>query len=210
MSTGHMCNLPSMCERALTHAGCMHPTKGTMQAETRTMLFGMGELHRAFTQKKYCICTDGLCTNDLCTRGFFTNGLCTKYLCTNGPCIHDLCTHGLCTNSLRTCSLCTHGLCTNGLNTDGFYTHNLCTNGPCFVQPDSGRLEAYRVPGGPGIRLDGAVTTGNVMSRYYDSLLAKVIASAPTFGYVCARARLQAVVSHTGHACNCGCCERVL
>jgi len=49
-------------------------------------------------------------------------------------------------------------------------------------QPDSGRLEAYRVPGGPGIRLDGAVTTGNVMSRYYDSLLAKVIASAPTFG----------------------------
>jgi len=48
-------------------------------------------------------------------------------------------------------------------------------------QPDSGRLEAYRVPGGPGIRMDGAVTTGNVMSRYYDSLLAKVIASAPTF-----------------------------
>ncbi|GBF90515.1 pyruvate carboxylase [Raphidocelis subcapitata] len=48
-------------------------------------------------------------------------------------------------------------------------------------QPDSGRLEAYRVPGGPGIRLDGAVTTGNVVSRYYDSLLAKVVASAPTF-----------------------------
>ncbi|MEW5308009.1 MAG: hypothetical protein WDW36_010371, partial [Sanguina aurantia] len=48
-------------------------------------------------------------------------------------------------------------------------------------QPDAGRLEAYRVPGGPGIRMDGAVTTGNVISRYYDSLLAKVIASAPTF-----------------------------
>jgi len=48
-------------------------------------------------------------------------------------------------------------------------------------QPDAGRLEAYRVPGGPGIRLDGAVTTGNVVSRYYDSMLAKVIASAPTF-----------------------------
>lgn len=29
--------------------------------------------------------------------------------------------------------------------------------------------------------MDGAVTTGNVISRYYDSLLAKVIASAPTF-----------------------------
>lgn len=52
----------------------------------------------------------------------------------------------------------------------------------CFPpQPDSGRLEAYRVPGGPGIRLDGAVTAGNVISRYYDSLLAKVIASAPTY-----------------------------
>lgn len=48
-------------------------------------------------------------------------------------------------------------------------------------QPDAGRLEAYRVPGGPGIRLDGAVTTGNVVSRYYDSLLAKVISHAPTF-----------------------------
>lgn len=48
-------------------------------------------------------------------------------------------------------------------------------------QPDAGRLEAYRVPGGPGIRMDGAVTTGNVISRYYDSMLAKVIASAPTF-----------------------------
>jgi len=48
-------------------------------------------------------------------------------------------------------------------------------------QPDSGRLEAYRVPGGPGIRMDGAVTTGNVMSSFYDSLLAKVIATAPTF-----------------------------
>jgi pyruvate carboxylase len=48
-------------------------------------------------------------------------------------------------------------------------------------QPDAGRLEAYRVPGGPGIRLDGAVTTGNVVSRYYDSLLAKVVASAPTY-----------------------------
>ena len=30
------------------------------------------------------------------------------------------------------------------------------------------------MPGGPGIRMDGAVTTGNVVSRYYDSLLAKV------------------------------------
>eukprot|EP00798_Chlamydomonas_sp_ICE-L_P008825 gene8825-67_t len=47
--------------------------------------------------------------------------------------------------------------------------------------PDSGRLEAYRTPGGMGVRLDGAVTTGNVMSRHYDSLLAKVITSSTTF-----------------------------
>ena len=41
-------------------------------------------------------------------------------------------------------------------------------------QPDTGRLEDYRVPGGPGIRLDGSLTTGSVVSRHYDSLLAKV------------------------------------
>lgn len=65
--------------------------------------------------------------------------------------------------------------------------HRLCADIPSchmlflFLQPDSGRLEAYRPPGGPGIRLDSAVTAGNVVSRYYDSLLSKVISSAPTF-----------------------------
>eukprot|EP00210_Caulerpa_lentillifera_P003086 g2948.t1 len=48
-------------------------------------------------------------------------------------------------------------------------------------KPDSGRLEAFRVPGGPGVRLDGSVTTGNVVGRYYDSLLCKVITWAPSF-----------------------------
>ena len=48
-------------------------------------------------------------------------------------------------------------------------------------KPDNGRLEAYRLPGGPGIRLDGAVAAGNVISRYYDSLLTKVISHAPTY-----------------------------
>lgn len=43
-----------------------------------------------------------------------------------------------------------------------------------YVQPDSGRIQAYRSPGGPGIRLDGAMTAGNVVSRHYDSLLVKV------------------------------------
>jgi pyruvate carboxylase len=43
-------------------------------------------------------------------------------------------------------------------------------------QPDSGRIQAYRSPGGPGIRLDGAMTAGNFVSRHYDSLLVKVCA----------------------------------
>ena len=53
----------------------------------------------------------------------------------------------------------------------------MCTdNGLACVQPDSGRIQAYRSPGGPGIRLDGAMTAGNVVSRHYDSLLVKVSA----------------------------------
>ena len=41
-------------------------------------------------------------------------------------------------------------------------------------QPDAGRITAYRSPGGPGIRLDGAMAAGNTVSRHYDSLLVKV------------------------------------
>ncbi|PRW20525.1 pyruvate carboxylase isoform A [Chlorella sorokiniana] len=48
-------------------------------------------------------------------------------------------------------------------------------------QPDSGRITAYRSPGGHGIRLDGAMAAGNIVSRHYDSLLVKVICKAPTF-----------------------------
>ena len=48
------------------------------------------------------------------------------------------------------------------------------SDGGGYVQPDSGRIQAYRSPGGPGIRLDGAMTAGNVVSRHYDSLLVKV------------------------------------
>ena len=42
-------------------------------------------------------------------------------------------------------------------------------------QPDAGRISAYRSPGGPGIRLDGAMTAGSVVSPHYDSLLVKVL-----------------------------------
>jgi pyruvate carboxylase len=47
--------------------------------------------------------------------------------------------------------------------------------------PDYGRISAYRASTGPGIRLDeGTAYAGAVVTRHYDSLLAKMIASAPT------------------------------
>ncbi|MGB7288099.1 MAG: pyruvate carboxylase [Salaquimonas sp.] len=47
--------------------------------------------------------------------------------------------------------------------------------------PDYGRITAYRSATGMGIRLDGGTTyAGAVITRYYDSLLVKVTAWAPT------------------------------
>jgi pyruvate carboxylase len=47
--------------------------------------------------------------------------------------------------------------------------------------PDYGRISAYRSATGMGIRLDGGTAyAGGVITRYYDSLLVKVTAKAPT------------------------------
>jgi pyruvate carboxylase len=47
--------------------------------------------------------------------------------------------------------------------------------------PDYGRISAYRSATGMGIRLDGGTAyAGGVITRYYDSLLTKVTAWAPT------------------------------
>jgi pyruvate carboxylase len=47
--------------------------------------------------------------------------------------------------------------------------------------PDYGRITAYRGATGHGIRLDGGTAySGAVITRYYDSLLEKVTAWAPT------------------------------
>ncbi|WP_373356629.1 pyruvate carboxylase [Pseudoroseicyclus sp. CXY001] len=47
--------------------------------------------------------------------------------------------------------------------------------------PDYGRIGTYRSATGPGIRLDGGTAySGAVITRYYDSLLTKVTARAPT------------------------------
>lgn len=47
-------------------------------------------------------------------------------------------------------------------------------------RPCPGRILALHTPGGPGIRVDTAVYQGYEISRYYDSMIAKLIAYAPT------------------------------
>jgi acetyl-CoA carboxylase, biotin carboxylase subunit len=45
--------------------------------------------------------------------------------------------------------------------------------------PSTGRIEQLRVPGGPGVRWDGGVETGDEVTLFYDSLLGKLIVWAP-------------------------------
>jgi acetyl-CoA carboxylase biotin carboxylase subunit len=45
--------------------------------------------------------------------------------------------------------------------------------------PATGRIEYLRVPGGPGVRWDSGVETGDEITLHYDSLLAKLIVWAP-------------------------------
>ena len=55
--------------------------------------------------------------------------------------------------------------------------------------PDTGKITAYRSPGGFGVRLDGATAgAGSVISPYYDSLLVKVTTWDSTFEGVCRKA----------------------
>ena len=47
-------------------------------------------------------------------------------------------------------------------------------------RPCPGRISALHMPGGPGIRIDSAVYQGCEITPYYDSMIAKLIAFAPT------------------------------
>jgi acetyl/propionyl-CoA carboxylase alpha subunit/acetyl-CoA carboxylase carboxyltransferase component len=55
------------------------------------------------------------------------------------------------------------------------------------AHPASGRLEIYEPPSGPGVRVDGAGYGGYEISPSFDSLIAKVIAAAPTLLQAAAR-----------------------
>ena len=55
--------------------------------------------------------------------------------------------------------------------------------------PAPGPVNSLRVPGGPGIRVDSGVTTGDVISGAFDSLLGKLIVTGSTRDDALARAR---------------------
>lgn len=47
-------------------------------------------------------------------------------------------------------------------------------------RPSPGRIQSLHMPGGNGIRIDSAVYSGYEITPYYDSMIAKVMAYAPT------------------------------
>jgi acetyl-CoA carboxylase biotin carboxylase subunit len=64
--------------------------------------------------------------------------------------------------------------------------------------PSPGRIDYLRVPSGPGVRDDSGVYTGWVVPQYYDPLLSKLVAWAPTREQAIARLR-RALGEYTVH-----------
>ncbi|MBF0673424.1 MAG: ATP-grasp domain-containing protein [Salinibacterium sp.] len=55
--------------------------------------------------------------------------------------------------------------------------------------PAPGPIHVFRVPGGPGVRVDSGVTTGDVISGAFDSMIAKLIVTGATRRDALERAR---------------------
>ncbi|MCX5046151.1 pyruvate carboxylase [Aldersonia sp. NBC_00410] len=56
-------------------------------------------------------------------------------------------------------------------------------------RPDTGRITAYRSPGGAGVRLDGGANLGADVGAYFDSMLVKLTCRGRNFETAVARAR---------------------
>jgi len=74
--------------------------------------------------------------------------------------------------------------------------------------PRAGRLLRFRLPHGPGIRVDSGYATGNVVPTYFDSMLAKVIAHGASRAE--ALGRLEAALIETEVVLDCGLSNRAL
>ena len=51
---------------------------------------------------------------------------------------------------------------------------------PIKFTPSPGKITAFNIPGGPGVRVDTAVYPGYIVPPYYDSMIAKLIVHART------------------------------
>ena len=83
-----------------------------------------------------------------------------------------------------------------GLRQDAIYTRGaalqcrITTEDPANgFRPDTGRITAYRTPGGAGIRLDGGSHLGAEVSAHFDSMLVKMTCRGVDFGTAVRRAR---------------------
>ncbi|HEX8288339.1 MAG TPA: acetyl-CoA carboxylase biotin carboxylase subunit [Pyrinomonadaceae bacterium] len=60
---------------------------------------------------------------------------------------------------------------------------------PVKFTPSPGKITAFNIPGGPGVRVDTAVYPGYTVPPYYDSMIAKLIVHARTREVAIARMR---------------------
>jgi pyruvate carboxylase len=83
-----------------------------------------------------------------------------------------------------------------GLSQDSIHPHGaalqcrITTEDPANgFRPDTGRITAYRSPGGAGIRLDGGTSLGAEIGAHFDSMLIKLTCRGRDFGTAVRRAR---------------------